>query len=378
MTAIGGPVPVAGRWGPVLLAPRRVAWPTVVGLAAAMAYVDMFWVVSLREVAGAIERTSDPFADWLRESALLLPTYVLSVLWASSVSRRLHLNGPVVGRRVVATALLLVALSTVVGVLVLAASSVYDYRLEMALLEHTRHAGCLGDCLDSQRTSTVVLQLKSLGYGSAIILVTNLMLVGWVTALLGGRLRLDHPADPRRIGSLRGVHRPNGLSAMVAATLVGAAVIHAAVAPAHAVEWPAAAAFFAVLAGIETLAAMVVVHRPSRSAWWAAAMVSAAPLAIWLWSRTVGLPLGPEAGTVEPVGLADTATVILELTTLVLLGMWARFHRRPSDSGMQLAADRARIVLAAIVAVIAIGLGGSGIGWLDVTGSAAHAQSFSP
>ena len=92
---------------------------------------------------------------------------------------------------------MLVGVGTLVGVLALAASSLYDYRLELALLGHTAHGSCVADCLDSQRTSTAVLQLKSLGLGSALILATNLVVVGWVAALLGGRLRLDRSGDPR-------------------------------------------------------------------------------------------------------------------------------------------------------------------------------------
>ena len=56
-----------------------VPWLTVIPLAAMMAYADGFWMVSLRGAVGAIERTQEPFASWLRESTVLLPAFVLAV-----------------------------------------------------------------------------------------------------------------------------------------------------------------------------------------------------------------------------------------------------------------------------------------------------------
>ena len=43
-----------------------VPWFTVVPLAVVMAYATGFWLVSLRGAIGAIERTQEPFASWLR------------------------------------------------------------------------------------------------------------------------------------------------------------------------------------------------------------------------------------------------------------------------------------------------------------------------
>jgi len=40
----------------------------------------------------------------------------------------------------------------------------------------------------SQLQSSLAWQVRSVGYGSGFILVTNLVLVGWVVALRGGRL----------------------------------------------------------------------------------------------------------------------------------------------------------------------------------------------
>ncbi|WP_107767192.1 hypothetical protein [Nocardioides terrigena] len=376
MTAVSRPPQAAMR--SEVVQPRvydgnlDVAWLTVLGLAASMAFADMFWVVSLRQVAGAIERTSDPFTDWVRESTLLLPTYVAAVLCVRVVRRRRTPSAAAGGTSRVGTALVLVGAGTLVGVLALAASSLYDYRLELALLGHTAHGSCVADCLDSQRTSTALLQLKSLGLGSALVLATNLVVVGWVAALLGGRLRLDRAGDPPRGHRRIGVHHRDGLTAVVVSALVGAAVLHAAVVPEHASEWLVAGAFFVALACVQAGAAGAVVHHGGRVSWTAAALVSAVPLAVWLWSRTVGLPWGPEAGAAEPLGVADLAAATLELATLVLVGSWAR-HRRHRLAGRPLlTVDTTLIALVALLAVTALGLGGSGLGWLDLTSGTGH------
>ena len=83
-----------------------VPWLTVVPLAVVLAYADGFWIISLREAVGAIERTGQPFANWLRESTLAVPLFVLAVLGALTLALRWF--GPVLRkpRTVLATALL--------------------------------------------------------------------------------------------------------------------------------------------------------------------------------------------------------------------------------------------------------------------------------
>jgi hypothetical protein len=375
MTAVGRPPQTAMRPEVVQpgtgVDPRRVAWLTVLGLAASMAFADMFWAVSLRQVAGAVERTSDPFTSWVRESMLLLPTYVVAVLCVRVVRRRRTPSAATDGRPRVATALALVGVGTMVGVLALAASSLYDYRLELALLGHTAHGSCVADCLESQRTSTAVLQLRSLGLGSVLILATNLVVVGWVAALLGGRLPLDRPEDERPPLRRTRFHPRDGLTVVLAASLVGAAVLHAAVVPEHASEWPVAGAFFVALACVQVGAAGAVVHHGGRASWTAAAVVSVVPLAIWTWSRTIGLPWGPEAGAAESLGAADLAAGTLELATLVLAGSWA-WQRRRARGRPLLTVDATLIALVALLAVTALGLGGTGLDLLDLTSGTGH------
>ena len=73
--------------------------------------------------------------------------------------------------------------------------------------------------------------------------------------------------------------------------------------PEHLGEWPAAGGFFVVLTLAEVAAAALVVTR-RRWALPMALAVSVGPLLLWLWSRTLGMPFGPDPWVPEAVGLA--------------------------------------------------------------------------
>jgi hypothetical protein len=180
-----------------------VPWLTVVPLAVALAYADGFWMIALRGSVGSIERTQEPFVTWLRESTLALPFFVLAVLGALTLAA--HWFGPVLRKpkTVVAAALLIVAAGTLVGVAEVAASSAYDYHLQSSQLVLKDSVGSMGGSMASmgslaqQQQATLRLQMRAVGYGSGMLLVTNLVLVGWVVALRGGRL--DAPRWSRHV-----------------------------------------------------------------------------------------------------------------------------------------------------------------------------------
>jgi hypothetical protein len=175
---------------------RSVPWLTAVPLAVVMAYADGFWMTSLRGAVGAIERTQEPFTTWLRESTLSLPFFVLAVVGALTLAARRF--GPVLrtSKTVVATALMVVAAGTVVGVYEVATSSAYDYQLQSSQLQvmgsmRTLDSASAGKSLALQQKATLGLQVRALGYGSGILLATNLVLVGWVVAIRGGQLKVS-------------------------------------------------------------------------------------------------------------------------------------------------------------------------------------------
>ena len=104
------------------------------------------------------------------------------------------------------------------------------------------------------------------------------------------------------------------LRPLLVAALLGSAAVHAAVVQVHLDHWLAAGACFALVAAASagTAAALVRSLRGPLLLW--AAAVSLLPLAVWVVSRTAGLPFGPEAGVAEAVGVADLAAGALELT----------------------------------------------------------------
>ena len=184
-------------------APRsriRVPWLTVAVLALVLSFADGFWRTSLQGAVGSVERAQGPFVSWLQQSTLLAPVFALAVLAALALARRRYGPAPRRFRTLLATGLLVVAAGTMVGVAAVAANSAYDYYLqsnELATVQSThfhtvvvpdaqRDASCDATC-QAQR-ATLGIHLRALGYVTPLILITNLVLVGWVIAIRGGRL----------------------------------------------------------------------------------------------------------------------------------------------------------------------------------------------
>lgn len=346
-----------------------VPWLTVIPLALVMAYADGFWVVSLRGAVGAIERSQTPFESWLRESTLLVPAFVFAVLAALTLTLRWF--APALSRtktRLVA-GLMIVAAGTLTGVLELAASAAYDYHLQaQQLSERHAMASCAEACRAQQLHHTLALDVRAVFYGIGILLVTNLVLVAWVVALRGGRLDLT-ATHPRMTRALSHVGQVDDLRLLLAAGLIGSAVVHAAVVPAHLTAWSAASEFFVVLTAAELALAGLVLVRPGRLVLLATVGASLGALALWLYSGAVRLPFGPESGVTVHAGLADAVAALLALGTL-LAGILL-LRAGPGPSRLFQSPHTSRLVLVAIIAVTALGLGGSGLAWVDVSASGA-------
>jgi hypothetical protein len=112
---------------------------------------------------------------------------------------------------------------------------------------------------------------------------------------------------------------------------VGAAAIHFAVIPDHLEEWWAFGLFFAVLGWFQAVWPVAYVNRPSRRLAWIAISVNLATVVLWAWSRTVGLPVGPEPGMPEGIGAADLIATALELA--LVLGLLATRSLTTGQSG---------------------------------------------
>ena len=347
-------------------AARPVPWTTVLPFAVVLTYVNGFWVTALRGAVGSTERTTAPFTSWLRDSTLLLPLFVLAVLVALSLAAR------GTGRRhggAVRPALLVASVSTLAGVAHLVVDSIWSLRLQLVHLDTMGSMGglCTGACLDKQLDATVLLQVRAVALGSLILLASNVVAVFWLLALRGGRLAV------RGRSTAATEQRGAGLPAVLVAGLLGAAAVHAAVVPEHLGEWPAAGGFFVLLTLAEiAAAALVATHR--RWALPMALAVSVGPLLLWLWSRTLGMPFGPEPWTPEAVGLADLAAGALELTTLAL-AVALLPARLPRERLRSPAALRMALMAVLTVTVIGFGSGAALFGDAAVTEHGAEAQA---
>jgi hypothetical protein len=110
------------------------------------------------------------------------------------------------------------------------------------------------------------------------------------------------------------------LSAIAAGLSLGAAAIHFAAIESHFNEFAPYGFAFIGLAWFQAIWAQVYLLRPGRRAALIGAAVNVGVVAVWLISRTVGLPFGPEAGIQQPVGFPDLLATSFEI---VLIGALA-------------------------------------------------------
>jgi len=99
----------------------------------------------------------------------------------------------------------------------------------------------------------------------------------------------------------------------VAMLSMGAAWIHLAVTGEHLAEFWLFGAFFATIAAVQAVWAIAVLLRPTTFVCVSGVIVNAGIVAIWVTSRTIGMPLGPEPWTPEPLGILDLVSTTLEL-----------------------------------------------------------------
>jgi len=357
--------PTAGRL-PTRLA---VPWFTVLLLAAVMAYADGFWMLSMRGATGAIERSDGAFTSWWRESTVSLPVFVVAVLGALLLAIRLF--GPVLRTfSAVALGTLLVAMAgSVAGIAETLVSSAYDYYLQSSMLSmiETMHGLCTNSCLVQAQQSSLDLQVRAALYTSGLLLVTNVVLVGWLVAMRGGRLNVASPRSGPVVEADDTVRRVHDVRLLVVVCLFGSAHLHAALIPGQLTGWPAAAGFFLLLTAAQVAAAGLILAHPRRPALVAAAVVSGGPIILYLYSCAVGLPFGPGAGIPAPVSVPGCVACALEIATLFAVGWLLRAgperRRRPAAS-----AHLRGLVVAAVVAVTVIGIAGTAPSWFDQPG----------
>ena len=141
--------------------------------------------------------------------------------------------------------------------------------------------------------------------------------------------------------------RPYILGAL-AALSVGAAAIHFAVVFEHFVEYTLYGVFFLVISWAQLIWPAVLLWRPSRLWLWLGIAGNAIIIAVYVASRTVGLPFGPDLHNTESVGALDVVSCALEF--LLIVGCAALLWR-PSLADRPVARRGAVARVAALVAV---------------------------
>jgi hypothetical protein len=145
-----------------------------------------------------------------------------------------------------------------------------------------------------------------------------------IPALLIGLLALG--ADVRAWLRKRDRQPPATATLIAAAFSVGAGGVHAVVSPEHFHHGLLYGQFFAVAGVAQLTWAGLVIFRPRRWVLAAGLTGNLAILALWAITRTVGIPLGPEAGEIEAVGALDAGAAVFEVAIVICC---ARVLTRP-------------------------------------------------
>jgi hypothetical protein len=129
---------------------------------------------------------------------------------------------------------------------------------------------------------------------------------------------------------------------------VGAAAIHFAVVFEHFAEYTLYGAFFLVISWAQVIWPAILLWRPSRLWLWLGIAGNAIVLAVYVASRTVGLPFGPDLHHAESVGALDVVGCVLEFGLIVGCAalLW-----RPSLADRPVTGRGAVARVAALVAV---------------------------
>lgn len=106
-------------------------------------------------------------------------------------------------------------------------------------------------------------------------------------------------------------------------------LIHIGAAVDHFGEFPLYTVVFAALATVQILWGAAMLRRPSRRLLLCGCAFNIGVIALWLASRTIGVPIAPRAWVPEEVGVADLVETIGEIVVVfaaLSLAMCARWR----------------------------------------------------
>ncbi|MEI7619775.1 MAG: hypothetical protein WCK14_14250 [Actinomycetota bacterium] len=200
-----------------------VSWISVGLFAVLISYANGFWITTVQETVGSIERLQSSFGRWLRDSTLMLPVIFLAVVAALALAHRIAANSR---WKLLISALLIVGITTTVSMAEVGISAAYDYRLQSNYLtsKHSSHlvgaaksaaeqaakTGITPKCstLCTQERRTLMAHLRAARYAAIAMTISNVIIVGWALAIRGGKLwirpsarrkktavQINHPAS---------------------------------------------------------------------------------------------------------------------------------------------------------------------------------------
>jgi hypothetical protein len=184
--------------------------------------------------------------------------------------------------------------------------------------------------------------------GSVDFVAAVVLSIGGAAFVLASlRRRSAIPISGGASGSITPLRR--SLVLIMAGLSAGAAVIHFAAAPGHFAEIGALAIGFLASGAFQAVWAIACLAGPSSRTTATGIVVNLAIVVAWVYTRTVGLPIGEMAGSPEPIGFPDAASVAFEL---LLVGSLFLTRLR-----LDISADRPRArTLASIAVAPVIGL----------------------
>jgi hypothetical protein len=130
------------------------------------------------------------------------------------------------------------------------------------------------------------------------------------------------------------------LEVLAAVLSLVAGGIHAMAGPAHLAEWWAYGLFFFTAAAFQAAYGLLLYTRGIEGwgGWMAVRgtvyrlgiVVTLGIILVWIVSRTVGVPVGPEAFEVEPVGGLDAVSKAVEAALVIALARLSWLASRPA------------------------------------------------
>lgn len=164
-------------------------------------------------------------------------------------------------------------------------------------------------------------------------LAHTLEAVAFIVGTLGVAAVFDIRERRRSAGGTRTVKAPRPLLAWAVRTsaigAIGAASIHFKVMPEHFGEAFLYGFFFLVVASTQLAWSLLMLVRPHRVLFACGVAGNAAVVLLWLVTRTIAIPLGPDAGSTEGFGALDVVASTCEVICVVA-GVLAFVSRRRS------------------------------------------------